>query len=375
MYQRTIKKQIEDWMFKGKIIIIYGARQVGKTTLAKELMSQYGSEAKYIDCDLISNSQALEAQEPNLLKQFIGDYKVVVIDEAQRVKNIGLNLKILHSYFPDLQVIATGSSSFDLANEVNEPLTGRAIEFLLQPLSLQEIKQKYDVLGLQSIVETLLRFGSYPSVFEKSETIASKELEIISSNYLYKDILNFDGIKKSDLLFKLLQLLSLQIGKEVSLNEIAQRLGVSHLTIEKYIDLLEKTFVIFRLRAFKRNLRDEIGKPFKVYFWDLGIRNNLIKNFNKLEIRDDIGGIWENFCVAERMKNNNNNQFLVNSYFWRTNDQKEIDYIEESGGELRAYEFKWNENKKASLPAKFANAYSNTKFEVVNKDNYWEFLR
>jgi predicted AAA+ superfamily ATPase len=304
MYERLIKKHVENWMFKGKTLIIYGARQVGKTTLAEEIIASYGNQARYIDCDLASNAQALSVQEPNLLKEFIGNYKVVVIDEAQRVKNIGINLKILHKYFPETQIIATGSSSFDLANEVSEPMTGRAIEFLLQPLSIQEINQKYDPLALQSRVESVMRFGTYPAVFDQPEEVATKALITISQNYLYKDILSFQKIKKSNIVFKLLQLLALQVGQEVSLNEIGQKLQISHLTVEKYLDILEKTFVVFTLRAFKRNLRDEIGKPFKVYFWDLGIRNSLINNFNPMNLRNDVGALWENFCIAEKLKSN-----------------------------------------------------------------------
>ncbi len=370
MYQRLIKKHIEDWMFKGKTIILYGARQVGKTTLAEEIIAPYGDQARYIDCDLASNAQALSVQEPNLLKEFIGNYKVVVIDEAQRVKNIGVNLKILHKYFPDTQIIATGSSSFDLANEVNEPMTGRAIEFLLQPLSVEEISKQYDSLAMQSRVESIMRFGTYPAVFDKPEETASSELITISQNYLYKDILSFERIKKSTIVFKLLQLLALQVGQEVSLNEIGQKLQISHLTVEKYLDILEKTFVVFTLRAFKRNLRDEIGKPFKVYFWDLGIRNSLINNFNHMDLRNDVGALWENFCISEKLKSNGNNRQLVNSYFWRTNDQKEIDFIQESGGNLYTYEFKWSQKKAAKLPVKFAEAYPNTSFKVVNRDNF-----
>jgi len=370
MYERLIKKHIESWMFKGKTLIIYGARQVGKTTLAEEIIAPYGTQARYIDCDLASNAQALSVQEPNLLKEFIGNYKVVVIDEAQRVKNIGVNLKILHKYFPETQIIATGSSSFDLANEVNEPMTGRAVEFLLQPLSVEEISKQYDPLAMQSRVESIMRFGTYPAVFDKPEEVASSELITISQNYLYKDILSFEKIKKSAIVFKLLQLLALQVGQEVSLNEIGQKLQISHLTVEKYLDILEKTFVVFTLRAFKRNLRDEIGKPFKVYFWDLGIRNSLINNFNQMDLRNDVGALWENFCISEKLKSNGNNRQLVNSYFWRTNDQKEIDLVQESGGNLSTYEFKWNEKKTAKLPTKFAEAYPNTTFKVVNRDNF-----
>ena len=374
MYQRDITKQIKKWMFQGNIIILYGARQVGKTTLVKKILEEYKGEAKYIDCDLISNSEALSAREPNLLKSFIGDYKVVVIDEAQRVKNIGINLKILHSYFPEMQIIATGSSSFDLANEINEPLTGRAIEFLLQPLSIGELKQKYDVLDLKPRLEQILRFGLYPAVFEKPEEIAQKKLEIIVSNYLYKDILAFDKIKKSDILLRLLELLALQIGSEVSLNELGKKLQISHLTVDKYLDLLEKTFVIFKLRSFKRNLRSEIGKPFKVYFWDLGVRNTLIKNFNPMRIRNDVGGLFENFCIVEKMKQNLNTGKLVNSYFWRTKDQKEIDYIEEYGGKLHTFEFKWNAKKQANLPTSFAESYPEHSFEVINQENWTALL-
>jgi len=374
MYQREIAKEIKKWMFQGNIIILYGARQVGKTTLVTKILEKYGDKAKYIDCDLISNSEALSSREPNLLKSFIGDYRVVIIDEAQRVKNIGINLKILHKYFPEMQIIATGSSSFDLANEINEPLTGRAVEFLLQPLSIAEIKQKYDLLDLKSRLEQIMRFGLYPDVFEKPQEIIQKKLEIIVSNYLYKDILVFDKVKKSDILLRLLELLALQIGSEVSLNELAKKLQISHLTVDKYLDLLEKTFVIFKLRSFKRNLRSEIGKPFKVYFWDLGVRNTLIKNFNPMRIRNDVGGLFENFCIVEKMKQNLNTGKSVNSYFWRTKQQKEIDYIEEYEGKLHTYEFKWNPRKQATVPSVFSETYPEHSFKVINQENWLELV-
>ncbi|MEI8054475.1 MAG: ATP-binding protein [bacterium] len=373
IYQRTIQAVIEKAFFQNKIIILYGARQVGKTTLVKNIMAKY-SDARYIDCDLLENRQALQVENKAQLESFLGNYKVVVIDEAQRVQNIGLNLKIIHNYLPKVQIIATGSSSFDLANQINEPLTGRAFDYFLLPLSLEELQTRYDVLELSAKLENFLRFGLYPEIVDQPMETAQRLLDTISSNYLYKDILEFESLKRPQQLLNILQLLALQVGNEVSYHEIAKQVGLSSATVQKYIDLLEKTFVIFKLRAFSRNLRKEISKSVKVYFWDLGIRNSLIKNYNQLQLRSDVGALWENFCLVERLKFNHNHQRSVNCYFWRTYEQQEIDYIEESGGQLRAFEFKWT-RQKMKPKKQFLAAYSNASFKVINKENFIDILQ
>lgn len=373
MYIRTVQSQIEKALFKGKVVIIYGARQVGKTTLVKEILKNYPDNSKYLNCEHLQVIQNLETNNPEQLKAYLGDFKLVVFDEAQNVKNIGLTLKIIADTFPEIQIIATGSSSFDLANRLSEPLTGRARRFVMYPLSLIEIKQNSDLFKVSAKIENLLRFGSYPGVIDLPDEEAANQLEEIASNYLYKDILIFEGIKKSETILKLLQALAFQLGNEVSYHELSKMIGTSQQTVEKYIDILEKSFVVFKLRALSRNHRKELAKGIKVYFFDLGIRNALIRAFNPIKIRNDIGGLWENFCILERMKVNQANKKLVNTFFWRTYDQKELDYIEESEGKLRCFEFKWSE-KKYAPPISFMESYPGSTVELVNKDNFWNFL-
>ena len=370
---RLIEKQIKERLFKGKLIIIYGARQVGKTTLAKKILADYGEDGTYFNCELLSVQKGLSEPEAEKLKKFLGNYKIILLDEAQNIPNIGKILKIIVDTYPEIQIIATGSSSFDLAQKISEPMTGRTFTFILYPISLQEINQQENLFSVEAKLENLLRFGSYPEILSLGENESIERLQEISSKYLYKDVLSFEGLKKSSLVRNLLELLALQLGNEVSYNELAVNLGVDRLTVQKYIDILEQSFVIFKLRAFSRNLRKEITKSIKVYFYDLGIRNSLIENYNPLDIRNDVGALWENFCILERKKNNDAEFNFVNSYFWRTYDQKEIDYIEESGGKIRGFEFKWNEKKKFKAPKDFILKYDAT-VEKIDRSNYWKFL-
>jgi predicted AAA+ superfamily ATPase len=369
LYIRTIKQKIEEFLFKGKVLIIYGARRVGKTTLSKQILEAYPNP-KYINCELLQNKTALETKNSELLKNFLGSYKLVVLDEAQNISGIGSILKIITDTFPEIQIIATGSSSFELGNKVMEPLTGRSRVFYLYPFSLAEIKETQDIISTHANLENYLRYGLYPEVYFKTEDDAIEELNNIAGNYLYKDILQYENLKRSDLLINLLRALALQIGNEISLNELSKLLGENINTIKRYIELLEKTFVIYRLRSFSRNIRKEIAKGQKIYFIDLGIRNALIQNFNPLTMRNDTGGLWENFCIIERMKHIQNTRQFINTYFWRTYDQREIDYLEESGGKLRAYEFKYSEKAKNKPPSEFLKTYSDSSFQVVHKDNY-----
>jgi uncharacterized protein len=373
-YQRTIQTEIERQMLKGKIIIIYGARRVGKTTLVKQILQNYPDNSEYLNCEIFTNKSLLETTNHKEIEKFLGNKKLIVLDEAQHIDNIGTTLKIIADTYPKHQIIATGSSSFDLANETSEPLTGRARRFLLYPLSLQEIRHGSDLLEIEANLNNFLRFGLYPSVVNQSEMEAKEELDEIARNYLYKDILNFQKIKNSNLLLKLLQALAFQIGNEVSAHEISNLVGENYHTIERYIDLLEKCFVIFRLRSLSRNPRKEIGKKYKVYFYDLGIRNSLIQNYNKLDLRNDLGALWENFCILERIKFNNNNRKFLNTYFWKAYSGKEIDYIEEYDGRLFAYEMKWGSEKKHKCPKGFADYYKDYDFSVVNRKNYLDFL-
>lgn len=374
MIRRDIQDYIQKFLFKGKVIILYGARRTGKTTLSRALLSNYADKARYINCEVHQYRQALETTNTALLDDFLGNYKIIVLDEAQSIPNIGLILKVLTDTRPDLQIIATGSSSFDMAQSVSEPLTGRSRTFTLYPFSLTEISQQTSAIDQNARLENMLRFGMYPDVYGQTEEMALEELRDISTNYLYKDVLQFNQLKRSDLLFKLLQALALQLGNEVSYNELAKLLGENHHTIRNYIELLEKSFVIFRLRSFSRNLRKELSKSFKVYFIDNGIRNSLINNFNPLSIRNDTGALWENFCVTERMKLLHNHRQFPNQYFWRTYDRKEIDYLEESGGKLTAFEFKWNPAAKVKKPTEFLETYTHSSFKVVNRGNYRSFL-
>ena len=373
MIQREIQSVIEKQLFMGKVIILYGPRRVGKTTLSKLLVDKE-LNSRYINCELLENRSALQTTNSSALKSFLGNYRLIVLDEAQQIGDIGRILKILADTFPEIQMIATGSSSFELGNRLAEPLTGRSREYLLYPFSMTELLSVKDRISVNADLDTILRFGLYPEVYGNPEQEAIEELSQISSNYLYKDILQFELIKRPNLLLNLLNALALQIGNEVSLNELSRTLGETVPTIQRYIELLEKAFVIFRLRSYSRNLRKEIAKGQKVYFYDLGIRNALIRNFNPLNLRNDTGGLWENFCVVERMKFNMNQRRFVNSWFWRTYDQKEVDYIEEEGGKLNAFEFKIKSGVNFKAMMEFQKNYPEATFMTVTKENFWEFL-
>lgn len=374
MIRRSIQDYIERFLFRGKVIVLYGARRTGKTTLSKAILDKYGNEGRYINCEILQYRQALETTNTALLNDFLGNHKIIVLDEAQSIPNIGRVLKVLADTRPELQLIATGSSSFDMAQSVSEPLTGRSRTFTLYPFSLAELLQESRFTDQHARLENMLRYGMYPDVCGQPEEMALEELRDIATNYLYKDVLQFNQLKRSELLFKLLQALALQVGHEVSYNELARLLGENHHTIRNYIELLEKSFVIFRLSSFSRNLRKELSKAFKVYFFDNGIRNSLINNFNPLGAREDTGALWENFCVSERMKALHNQRQFPNRYFWRTYDRKEIDYLEEASGQLSAFEFKWNPNAKVRKPAEFFETYPNSSFEVITRESYRGFL-
>lgn len=372
LIKRNLEQILEKWLFKGKILIVYGARQVGKTTMVKNILGKYDESKVYFDCEDIEVKQILEEQNHLALKDFFGDRKLVVLDEAQKVLNIGMVLKVFHDHYPDVQIIATGSSSFDLSNKINEPLTGRALEFSLYPFSLSELSQIYQPHELNAKLPSFLIWGMYPDVIMGGQENAQILLNNLSGQYLYKDVLEFEHLKRSDLLLDLLQLLALQVGCEVSLHELAINLHVGRETVRRYIDLLEKSFVIFRLRAFSRNLRKEIGKKQKIYFYDLGIRNSLINQYNTLNLRNDIGALWENFCVVERIKHLQNIEQSAGRYFWRTHDQKEVDYLEEYNGKLEGFEFKWDKDK-FTAPKDFLR-YPHSSVSLVNRHNYKKFL-
>jgi predicted AAA+ superfamily ATPase len=374
--KRASQALIESWLFKEKVLTIFGARQVGKTTLVKSILKKYGNEKDYFNCDIPSIAARFEQPEPLLLKRLLGGAKIVVIDEAQKIKNIGLTLKIMHDTMPEIQIIATGSSSFSLRNALSEPLTGRGLEFLLLPFSLTELAPLYRPHEIDALLSFFMRYGLYPEIVDKSETAAEKLLTNLATKYLYTDILEFERLKKSELLLQLLQLLAFQIGAEVSRNELAVKLGTSRETVTRYLDLLEKAFVIFRLKPLARNQRNEIARKEKIYFYDIGIRNSIISAFQPLELRHDIGAIFENFMIAERLKYLESNGLNRNLWFWRTHDQKEIDYIEEHNGKFRAFEFKWSKGKiKHSTEETFRSVYNESQFFLITKENYFEFLQ
>lgn len=370
--KRTIQEKIEDKLFKGKVIILYGPRQVGKTTIVKEIQNKNISNSIYFNCDESDIREKFENKTSTFLKELIGKKKIVIIDEAQRVKDIGITLKLIIDNFKDIQVIATGSSSFDLANKTAESLTGRKYEFYLYPLSIEELNPEKNKLEIDRTLENRIIYGSYPEVIINSSE-AEDNIKLIAKSYLYKDILQYQNIKNPDILEKLLQSLALQIGNEVSYNEISNFLDIDKKTVASYIEILKKAFVIFELKPFSRNLRNELRKLRKIYFFDTGVRNALINNFNSLDKRNDAGQLWKNFIISERIKINNNHGNDYNIYFWRTHNKKEIDYIEEKNGMLYGYEIKLGSGKSSGAKL-FLDTYVNSEFKIIKKDNYNEFI-
>lgn len=372
MISRLIYEKIKQDLFKGKAIILVGPRQVGKTTLLQTLQTEYPGSL-YLDCDEPDIRRLLEDSTSTQLKDLIGKAKLVIIDEAQRVKNIGLTLKLIIDQIKEVQLIASGSSSLELANSINEPLTGRKFEYFLFPFSVSELNEHFGALSEKRLLNTRLVYGFYPDVVNYRQD-AQRLLLSLTAGYLYKDIFNYQDIRKPELLPNLLEALARQVGSEVSYNELAQLLDTDQVTIQRYLDLLEKSFVIFRLRSFSRNLRNELKKSRKIYFYDNGIRNALINNFQPVETRVDTGALWENFLIVERLKALAYHQIHVNQYFWRTQQQQEIDYIEDINGKLYAYEFKWNPKKKARFSTTFTKNYPVEQTLLVNPDNYLAFL-
>jgi len=369
------QKQLENLrnlVIPGKVVVIYGARQVGKTTLAKKFLEGLDEKVLFVDGDDITVRQYLESQSVSQLRDFVGDHSLLVIDEAQHVEKIGLNLKLDH--IPNLKVVATGSSSFDLAKDVGEPLTGRKFVLKLYPLAQMEVSQIESRHETKANLESRLVYGSYPEVVTIRDNARRKEyLREIVSSYLFKDILALEGIRYANKLVRLLQLLGFQIGKEVSLTELGSQLGMSKNTVERYLDLLRKVFVIYRLSGFSRNLRKEITKNHRYYFVDNGIRNAVIQNFNPISLRDDKGQIWENYILAERMKWREYLRESGNAYFWRTYDRKEIDLVEERTGKLHGYEVKWAKTSK-NAPRDWRVNYPGAGFQIIHRDNYLEFI-
>lgn len=348
-----------------------GPRQTGKTTLLRKLASTFG-EYLYLDGDDAPMRQTLTDPSYERLNQLIGSYRIVFVDEAQRIRNAGITLKMIIDRFPQVQLLVSGSSALEMGDSINEPLTGRKWEFQLLPISWEEWQNHTDFLTVQQQLENRLVFGMYPDVLNRIGNERSVLLDLTSS-YLYKDILALTGIKKPEILEKLVIALALQCGSEVNLTEVGQLLGVDKNTVSAYIDLLEKVFVVFRVPALSRNVRNEIKKNQKIYFYDNGIRNAIINNLNPVALRQDKGILWENFLMSERLKYNNYHRTYTKSYFWRTTQQQEIDLIDEVDGKMKAYEFKWKPRSKVKIPPAFAKAYEST-FDIITPDNFTEFL-
>ncbi len=372
MITRTLTEAIRQNLFSGKAILIMGARQVGKTTLLDELFSQNES-VLWLNGDETDVQELFSNLTSTRLKAYLGNKKIVVIDEAQRIAEIGLRLKLITDQIKDVQLIATGSSSFELSDKTKESLTGRKWEYKMFPISFAEMVQHHGMLNEKRLIPHRLVYGYYPEVV-CSEGMEEKVLRSLSDSYLYKDILAYSGIKKSDKVVTLLKALAFQIGSQVSYNELATVVGLDSKTVEKYIDLFEKCYLIFRLSSFSRNLRNELKFSRKIYFYDNGIRNALISNFLQIESRNDVGALWENFILSERMKTTQYSDIFANKYFWRTKEQKEIDYIEERNDQLNAYEFKWNKNAKFKQPKQFLTAYPDATFTIITPENMEEFL-
>ena len=374
MYTRDLQSIIQERCFQGKAIILLGARQVGKTTLLKKIIQEQQAKSLYLNCDEPQTVTTLTNCNLKELQMVVGASKFVVIDEAQKVDNIGLTLKLIVDNMPDVQVIATGSSAFELRNCLNEPLTGRKYEYQMFPISSKEIYQSFGYIDLKGGLETRLIYGSYPDILNHASD-ARELLRMLTDSYLYKDILATDNLRKPDVLDKLLRALAFQVGSEVSYNELAQAVGTDSKTVERYIELLEKCYIIFRLHGLSRNLRNELKKAKKIYFYDNGVRNAVVQQFAPLELRNDAGALWENFFISERIKRNHYQQNYCNIYFWRTKSQLEIDYIEEQNGQMTAFEMKWNPKKSnTSIPDAFLKAYDVKETVVITPENYLEYL-
>lgn len=373
MIKRAIEDKIRADFGKGKAIVILGPRQVGKTTLLNQLADGFGKKI-FLNCDNADDRADLEKESVSALKSIVGNAELLLIDEAQRVRNIGLVIKMLvDAVGAKTQIVVTGSSSLELANGIYESAAGRTFEYRLLPFSAGELGEATSEREERRMLETRLVYGGYPeAVLDGGD--AERILESIVNGALHKDLLAFGGIRKPEVLSRLVQCLALQVGSEVSYNELSGMVGVDKLTVENYIDLLEKTFVVFRLPSFSRNARNEIRKGRKIYFYDNGIRNAVLGNFSSLQVRADVGELWENYLMAERVKRNAYRLISARGYFWRTTLKSEIDYIEEVDGKIAAFEFKWNDKRRLRCPQPFAAAYPGAAFNVVTPANREMFL-
>ncbi len=375
MIKRYYLEKLNKYLKPNKVLVIYGPRQVGKTTLLNEYLKTFTGKIYKSTGENFELRKILESNNFSQIIPFFTGYDLVVIDEAQKIKNIGQGLKVIVDQIKGIKVIATGSSSFDLSNKIGEPLVGRQKILHLFPISAIELSQNYGKMNFYEELNNYLVFGSYPEIIMAQSFNEKKDLLAqIRDSYLYKDILELENIKNSKKILDLLRLVAYQIGKEVSLQELGNSLNMSKNTVEKYLDLMEKSFVLINVRGFSRNLRKEVYKTSRYYFYDNGIRNAVIDNFNSIETRNDVGELWENYLFIERMKKREYKKIYANQYFWRTYDKKEIDLIEERDGKLFGYEFKYKEKKKISAPKDWLETYKNAKFSVINKNNYLDFI-
>jgi len=374
MYKR-IYGDLRKLLKKGKVVVLYGPRRVGKTTLVDTFIKNTHLKCKFVSGDNIETKNALSSQSSETIGKYIEGYELIAIDEAQRIPNVGLGLKILVDNFPDVFVITTGSASLDLSYKVGEPLVGRMYTYRLYPLWIGELMEGGNAYELSEGKEERMIYGSYPEVLTANTD--GERIQILEENvssHLFKEIIEIEHIGNTKLLLDLLKLVAFQVGNEVSLTELGNMLGIDKKTVQRYLTLFEQSFILYNLRGYSRNLRKEVTKKSKYYFWDNGIRNAIIKNFNNINTRSDGGALWENYLVAERLKKQEYQRIYSSNYFWRTWDGQEIDWVEERGGKLFGFEFKWN-TKEAKAPTQWTSTYSHASFEVINKDTFLEFVK
>lgn len=371
LYKRSIQSKVESILRDGQVAIVYGARQVGKTTLAKQIGKTYNNSL-YLNCDDPAVVASLRKKSALELKAYLGNSDLVIIDEAQRVENIGISIKLIHDTYPDIRLLVTGSSSLDLANKITEPLTGRSEEIHLFPLSITEVSSNPSEFQPNALIA--MDRGGYPAFWDIPATQAHNKLKNLANNYIFRDAFSPNVIYDQTIINDLLRLLAYQVGHEVKYSELASKLSISQDTVLRYVDLLEKAFIIFRRNQFRRNLRSQVGRLRKVYFVDLGIRNAIIGNFKPLELRNDTDALWENFYAIERLKYLQSTDRFVRSYYWRNDDGRVIDIIEEEGDQLRAYECKYGQGSKAKVPVAFSREYPESSFNTVNPGNFIEYV-
>ena len=374
--KRKVFDNFSKKVLPNKVLLLLGARRVGKTELIKNYLQTIPTESfLQLNGEDIHDANLLQERSVSNYKRLLANINLLVIDEAQTIPNIGLILKLIVDSIDGIKIIATGSSVFDLNNTLGEPLVGRKNTLYLFPLAQMEFSTQENYKQTTENLEERLLFGGYPELIQYQDWEEKKEyLNEIINSYLLKDILVFEGIKQADKIYNLLRLIAYQVGKEVSLQELGNQLQLSKNTVDNYLDLLSKVFIIFKVEGFSRNLRKEIVKSSRWYFYDNGIRNGIINNFNRLDFRNDVGDLWENYLAVERLKKQNYQKIQTNNYFWRTYDQQELDWLEVMGEDLHGFEFKWNENKKSKIPTAFAKAYPDATFEVINRSNYLDFI-